>query len=100
MDLPLTSDLYWHHRSPKAPEDLQDGAVLSDGRELVVVSHHDTHLVGTEVRVRAQHAWLHAKVVILDRPGALVPCAVVPVDHLSDAVITEAVRRWLRREVA
>lgn len=71
--------------------------VLSDGREVQVVTHND-HTVGPGERVTAHRAWLEGTLLVT--PGrAAPPRLVVPLDELTERALAEAVRRWLLRDV-
>lgn len=70
------------------------GGHLSDGRPVEVSSVDDEPCHDGETRARATHAWLHGSVLVVREDGAP-PRVVVPVHYCSDAVVGEALRRWL-----
>ncbi|WP_295661160.1 hypothetical protein [uncultured Nocardioides sp.] len=67
---------------------------LSDGRPVEVSTVDDAPRHDSETRTRATHEWLHGTVLVLIE-GDAPPRVVVPVHHISDAVVGEALRRWL-----
>jgi hypothetical protein len=70
------------------------GGRLSDGRPVQVSTVDDAPCHDADTRNRATHAWLHGTVLVVRAAGAP-PRVVVPVHHISDAVVGEALRRWL-----
>lgn len=89
----VTSTISFSTHEPWRANDTTLGGVLSDGREVQVVTHND-HSVAPRERVLAHRAWLEGSLLVT--PGhAAPPRMVVPLDDLTEACLAEAVRRWL-----
>lgn len=95
--LTVTSTISFATHEPWAGTDTTLTGVLSDGREVQVVTHND-HGVSPRERVLAHRAWLEGTLLVT--PGhAAPPRLVVPLDALTETCLAEAVRRWLLRDL-
>lgn len=94
----VTSGLTFHTHDAWSETNCEIAGELSDGRE-VRVATHNSHQVAPRDRIAALRVWLEGGV--LSRPGhGAPPVLVVPLDHVSERCLAEAVRRWALRDLA
>jgi len=91
--LAVTSTVTFSTHESWSASDTTLSGLLSDGREIQVITHND-HTVSPRERVLAHRAWLEGSLLVT--PGrAAPPRLVLPLDHLTEACLAEVVRRWL-----
>lgn len=94
MDIRVKNGLSFHPHHAWTTGSVELDGHLSDGRPVDLSTVEDTaHGVTGELRSLATDAWLHGTVLVIDDAAA--PRVVVPIPHMSDAVVGEALRRWL-----
>ena len=94
MDIRVNKALSYHPRGTWGARTVGIDGELSDGRRVHLSSLDDAECVSGEIRSRATHEWLHGHVLVIAGDDAT-PRVVLPTPTMNDAVVGEALRRWL-----